>query len=468
MKFGTSGLRGLVSDMTDAVCARYATAFVVHLTRSGSPPTAVLLGRDLRPSSPRIMAASAAAIRQAGIDSIDCAVLPTPALALEAARRGLPAIMVTGSHIPFDRNGLKFYRADGEITKPDETGILAALDAPLAPGVSGAENTDTDALERYRARGHVFFGTGALRGRRIGVYQHSAAGRDLMVALLQDFGATVVTLGRADGFVPIDTEAVRPEDEALAREWTAGHRLDALVSTDGDGDRPLIADETGHFLRGDLVGLLSARILGADAVATPVSSSTALERSGWVGRVARTRIGSPYVIEAMAALAAAGAGCPVGYEANGGFLLGGPARRGDAMLEPLPTRDAMLPMLALLTEAARRGLSLSALAAEAPQRFTASDRLQDIDGGVSGPLLAGLATDALAREALLAALGGPAVAAVDTLDGVRMSLAGDEIVHLRASGNAPELRCYAEAATPARAEALVAATLAAVAARIMG
>jgi phosphomannomutase len=300
------------------------------------------------------------------------------------------------------------------------------------------------------------------------VYQHSAAGRDLMVALLRDFGAEVVALGRADGFVPIDTEAVRPEDEALARDWTAAHRLDALVSTDGDGDRPLIADETGRFLRGDLVGLLTARILGADAVATPVSSSTALERSGWIGRVARTRIGSPFVIEGMAALAADGARCPAGYEANGGFLLGGPARRGEAVLDPLPTRDAVLPMLALLTEAARRGLTLSALAAEAPQRFTASDRLQEIDGGISGPFLARLAADGAPRAALLTAIGGPAVMAVDTLDGVRMSLAGDEIVHLRASGNAPELRCYAEAATAARAEALVAATLAAVAGRLAG
>ena len=461
MNFGTSGLRGLVADMTDDACARWTTAFMVHLMGQGARPTAVLVGRDLRPSSPRIAAAVRGAIRAAGADAVDCGVLPTPALALEAARQGLPAIMVTGSHIPFDRNGIKFYRVEGEITKADEVGIRAALDAPAVTAAPGADLADDGARARYLARGAAFFGPQALAGRRIGVYQHSAAGRDLMVEALAACGATVVPLGRSDDFIPIDTEAVRAEDAALAAGWAAEHRLDALITTDGDGDRPLIADEVGRFLRGDLVGLLTARILGADAVATPVSSNTALERSGWVARVARTRIGSPFVIEALEALAAAGARCPVGYEANGGFLLGGAVERAGQRLEALPTRDALLPVLALLMAAAARDLPLSALVAEAPARFTASDRLQAIPSTDSATMLARLAGDRTSQTQFAAAVGAPGVAAIDTLDGVRLSLEGDEIVHLRASGNAPELRCYAEAATPGRACAIVAAGLAA-------
>jgi phosphomannomutase len=461
MKFGTSGLRGLVADMTDEACARWTAAFMAHLAGQGARPAAVLVGRDLRPSSPRIAAAVRGAVRAAGADAVDCGVLPTPALALEAARRGLPAVMVTGSHIPFDRNGIKFYRAEGEITKADEAGILAALDA-AAPGVAaGEEQADDSARAQYLARGAAFFGPQALAGRRIGVYQHSAAGRDLMVEALAACGATVVPLGRSDDFIPIDTEAVRPEDMALAAGWAAEHRLDALVTTDGDGDRPLIADETGRFLRGDLVGLLTARILRADAVATPVSSNTALERSGWVGQVARTRIGSPFVIEVLETLAAGGARCPVGYEANGGFLLGAAVEQAGRRLEALPTRDALLPILALLSAAAGRGLPLSALAAEAPARFTASDRLQEIASERSAALLAALTADRTLQARLAEGVGAAAVTAIDTLDGVRLSLAGDEIVHLRASGNAPELRCYAESETAARADELVRAGLAA-------
>ena len=152
MKFGTSGLRGLVADMTDEVCARHVAAFLAHLARSGVGAREALVGRDLRPSSPRIAAACIGAIRAAGVAAIDCGVLPTPALALEAARRGAPAIMVTGSHIPFDRNGLKFYRPDGEIAKADEAGILGALDAPSPSAAAPGPVVEADAAAPYLTR----------------------------------------------------------------------------------------------------------------------------------------------------------------------------------------------------------------------------------------------------------------------------------------------------------------------------
>jgi phosphomannomutase len=123
----------------------------------------------------------------------------------------------------------------------------------------------------------------------------------------------------------------------------------------------------------------------------------------------------------------------------------------------------MLPILALLGEAARRRIPLSALVAEAPARFTASDRLPEVARERSGPFLDALASDPAARKRLVAALGAEDALSVDTLDGVRLTLAGDEIAHLRASGNAPELRGYAEAADGERATALVTRLLSAAA-----
>ncbi len=457
MKFGTSGLRGLVSDLTDETCAAYAAAFVTHLGTTGE----VLLGRDLRPSSPRIAAACAQGIRAAGADPVDCGVLPTPALALEAFRRGVPALMVTGSHIPFDRNGLKFYRPDGEITKSDETGIVAALGPPRLPpaDMPAAMRSDAGASGRYLQRYVDFFGAGRLAGLRVGVWEHSAAGRDLTGETLRRLGAEVIGLGRTDTFVPIDTEAVAPEDADRIAGWIREHRLAALASTDGDGDRPLLADETGTVLRGDALGILTARAIGATAVAAPLNVSSALERSGWFARTARSRIGSPFVIEALEALATGAPGLAVGFEANGGFLLGGAATTADGRrLAPLPTRDALLPIVALLAAAARDARPLSALAADLPARVTASDRLQDVPEVPAAALLADLAAHAQARSALLAGLG-TSETPPDTRDGVRMTLATGEIVHLRQSGNAPELRCYAEAGTAAAAQRLAAEIL---------
>jgi len=160
--------------------------------------------------------------------------------------------------------------------------------------------------------------------------------RDFIKALLSAFGAEVISLGRSDTFVPVDTEAVSADDQALALKWTSEHRLDAIVSTDGDADRPLIGDETGTWLRGDVVGLLTAQYLKASRVVTPVSSTTAIERCGAFNAVTRTRIGSPYVIAGMEASGVAEGGLVVGFEANGGFLLGQDAHRSGRSIRRCP------------------------------------------------------------------------------------------------------------------------------------
>ncbi|MBU7008987.1 phosphomannomutase, partial [Peptococcaceae bacterium DYL19] len=83
-----------------------------------------------------------------------------------------PAIMVTGSHIPADRNGLKFYRPDGEIDKADEAGILSVLVLETkAPADSdGQAAIVPDALQDYIRRSISVLSPDALTGRRIGVY----------------------------------------------------------------------------------------------------------------------------------------------------------------------------------------------------------------------------------------------------------------------------------------------------------
>lgn len=458
MDFGTSGLRGLVDDMTDAACEAWMGAFIAHLADAGERPREMLVGRDLRPSSPRIAAACLRAAAAAGLRAADCGALPTPALAQEALRRGAPAAMVTGSHIPFDRNGVKFYRPDGELTKTDEPGVRAARSRtpPQAPG--GVVVTETGVAARYLDRAMAAIAANALRGRRIGVHQHSAVGRDLLVEALRRAGAETIALDRVETFTPVDTEAVDPAHAAKLRAWAQAHGLDAVVSTDGDGDRPLVADEAGAMIRGDALGILVARHVGADAVATPVSSSSALERSGWFAHVARTRIGSPYVIEALSRLAADGARLPVGFEANGGFLLGADATGPSGETIPaLPTRDALLPILTVLAMAGDE--PLSALRATLPRRATASDRLPATPPALAAPLLEALARDAGRRAAFCAALGAGPPTAVDLTDGVRMTFEDGRVLHLRRSGNAPELRAYAEAEEADTAAALAAAGL---------
>lgn len=451
VRFGTSGARGLVVDMSDEVCYAYAAAFLQCVAGTADK---VVLGHDLRPSSPRIAAACAAATHDSGRQVVYAGALPTPALAFYAVQLGAPALVVTGSHIPFDRNGIKFYRAEGEISKADEQAMLnAVVSMPVVVRSAALPTPAAHAREAYVKRYLDFFGAGVLGGLRVAVYEHSSVGRDVLRGILEGLGAQVISLGRTDIFVPIDTEAVRSEDVAQAQLWAQEYAFDAIVSTDGDADRPLIGDEQGQWMRGDVVGILCAQYLQAQVVVTPVSSNTAVEKCGSFDQVVRTRIGSPYVIAGMEAALSQGDDVVVGYEANGGFLLGSDVERNGLPLAALPTRDAVLPMLVLLCLARERGCKLSQLTQDFPARYTASDRLQDFAPDNSQALIARLLASTAMLVQTLAPQSG-SVVGIDQTDGLRVTFSSGDIVHLRASGNAPELRCYAEASSPQRAKLL--------------
>jgi phosphomannomutase len=462
VKFGTSGARGLVADMTDEVCYTITAAFIQYLKKrqqlaEGGDGRVAIAG-DLRSSTGRIMAAVGAAVADAGCEAVNCGRIPSPAVALYGLQQKIPAIMVTGSHIPDDRNGIKYNTAAGEILKDDEAGIKEQeVDVPDAFGEDGLLRTPRELPEvtpdgraAYVNRWLDAFAPDHLAGVKLGLYEHSAVARDILFDVYSALGAEVTRLGRSEAFLPVDTEAIRPEDVELAATWAKENAFDAIVSTDGDSDRPLISDENGKWLRGDVAGILCAKFLGADAVATPVSCNSAVDKSGWFSSVRRTRIGSPYVIAEMLAAAQDGARCVVGYEANGGFLTASSIALEKGALEPLPTRDAVIVHLGILSLARRKGVAISQLLAELPQRVTASDRLKEFPTEKSKAKIAEL-TDggAGAIEAAFGSFGK--VAGIDTTDGLRITFENDEVLHLRPSGNAPELRCYTEADSEDRA-----------------
>jgi phosphomannomutase len=460
--FGTSGARGLVRAMTDEVCYAFARAFFQSLAEA---PTDVGIAGDLRSSTGRIMAAVTRACIDHGHRPIDCGRIPSPAAALFGIDKSIPTVMVTGSHIPDDRNGIKFNKQSGEILKADEISIRQQTvtlpdhfdqNGMLLPGaIPAALPVAEEARKAYVRRFLSAFPAAMLRGKRIVVYEHSSVARDILSEILRALGAEVVKVGFSEAFVPVDTEAMRPADVDAARRWAAAHAPFAIVSTDGDADRPLISDEHGKWLRGDVAGILCAKYAGADVVVTPVSSNTAVEKSGLFERVVRTKIGSPFVIEQMQRAVEAGGRCVVGYEANGGFLTASRVGLGQGSLSPLLTRDAVIVILSILGLAVDGGVSVSALLEDLPPRFTASDRLTDYPADRSAALLGDMTNKG---PALLEAAFGKAVA-VDTTDGLRITFESGEIAHLRASGNAPELRCYAEAATEKRAREITSTVL---------
>ncbi|PWI34548.1 phosphomannomutase [Vibrio albus] len=449
VQFGTSGARGLVTQFSSNACAAFTHAFISSITDKFEFKR-VAIAIDNRPSSPAMAQACIQAIHDSGLEAVYYGVIPTPALAYSAMQDNIPCIMVTGSHIPFDRNGLKFYRPDGEITKADEQAILNA-NVEFTPVTALPElEVNPKAAQQYVERYTSLFETGLLSGKRIGIYEHSSAGRDLYPEIFTQLGAEVISIARSDEFVPIDTEAVSDEDKAKAKAWLKEYELDFIFSTDGDGDRPLVADENGDWLRGDILGLLCAKAMGVDALAIPVSCNTVISTSGEFSRVSLTKIGSPYVIAEFDTLAKEYPAF-VGFEANGGFLLGSDISVNGNTLKALPTRDAVLPALMVLVAGLEDGIA--PLVNQVSTRFTDSDRVQNFATEKSREILA----KAEGQESKLLKLLGyeTEVTEVDTTDGLRMTLANSDIIHLRPSGNAPELRCYAESDSVEKAKQLV-------------
>lgn len=480
LKFGTSGLRGLLSDMTDLECYINTLGFIRFLQNSGEVLETCFVAGDLRPSTPHIMQIVAQAVKDSGITYENCGLIPTPAVAYYALLHQQPCIMVTGSHIPDDRNGIKFYKSSGEVLKEDEAGVQKAVSevrAELYGDTSGRFNADgamvdqqlivdllADAEETYIKRHTNFFEPDCLKGLELVMYQHSSVSRDLLPRIFRSLGAEVHEAARSEKFVPIDTENVRPVDEILFKELA--HEYEgafAIVSTDGDGDRPFVIDERGTFHRGDILGLVVSEYLGCEAVAFPISSNDALkeylDQKGT--RFEYTKIGSPYVISAMERLKSEFQNVS-GWEVNGGFLIGEDCIMNGRTLKALPTRDASVPIICAILDARSKGLKVSELFARLPRRFTQAGLIDNFPAVVSAQMVQLLSKDdAYAHSVIESAFSkesgfGLAVESINSLDGIRITFSGGEVAHLRPSGNAPQLRIYSNAGSQERADEIVA------------
>lgn len=484
LKFGTSGLRALVTDMTDLECYINTLGFLAYVKELGHMQQVngtVYVAGDLRHSTPRILKAVVKAVRDRGYEAVFCGFVPTPTVAYYALVKNAPCIMVTGSHIPDDRNGIKFHRADGEVLKEDEAGIKAAVakvrtelyaqdatEVPFDPqGMLtqevGMPEVDNAAAELYLQRYMDVFSPDTFAGKKIVFYQHSAVGRDLLVKLLENLGAEVVPVGRSEKFIPIDTENVTPADQAYFKQLAQEHPdAYAIVSTDGDSDRPFLVDANGIFNRGDVLGAVVAAWLKADFSAFPISLSDAATDYLTQHDVAfaHTRIGSPFVVSAMIEAKAQGKQRVTGWEVNGGFMTGSDFEVNGHLLKALPTRDAIFPIMVAMLASIEAGGSVADLFATLPQRYTQAGMIDNFPTEVSQQIVATFSADTEANHAALAAFFTPekgfgAIKSINSLDGVRIYFDNDEIAHLRPSGNAPQLRCYSIAASQARADEIV-------------
>lgn len=512
LKFGTSGLRDTVENMTDLECYVNTRGFIAYLADAGEfkKGDTIAIGGDRRPSTYRIKRAVAAATCDMGGIVDDQGQLPSPALVYYAMCNNIASIMVTGSHIPADRNGIKFTKRSGEILKSDESGILENVKSERSKIYSIAEkdyifdkkgtfktkfkskfnkllkieNYAGKAcklyIDRYRnAFGNKFFP----EGTKIFLYQHSAVGRDIVKEIFESLGAKIFAPDikidneplRSNEFVTVDTESISDKTLSIFKRVLVDNNLDIGITLDGDSDRPLLVyreyeegkpKDSVAYITGDILGLLA--ILGLeklnvkiDAVCVPVSANDYIMRickeKGI--KLTQTKIGSPYVIAAMNdSIASHSGGWNVfSWESNGGFLTGTDIKIKDKILEALPTRDAVLPLLSVIHLIVNSGSSVSGLIKTLPSRFTHADRKKEIPIEMGKAIINYLTSKDLngLEEVFLNDDGFERVENVNYTDGIRIFFDNGEILHLRPSGNAPEFRIYAIADSRNRAREMV-------------
>jgi phosphomannomutase len=531
LKFGTSGRRGLVIDLTQLEIYTNVLAEIRYLQSLPLSEGGIQSGDDfyyaydLRPSSTGyvennrggLCQAVEQALKDGGMRPLNLGAIPTPALTYFALQNGKGSIMVTGSHIPFDRNGYKLNTSNGELMKKNEQPIneLVALTREKLMEQSFSESLfDENGMLRnkslnlepvlpearsaYIQRFLDFFEGETLHGTTILAYQHSAVGRDLLVEIFEKFGAKVIPAGRSETFVPIDTEAIdQAQLDAVQKLYDqAGQSsISAVVSTDGDSDRPLILaprEDKLCFFGGDLLGMIVAQFLHADAAVVPISANDAIDH-GSLAEITepKTKIGSPYVIAGMQLAIAKGRSHVCGWEANGGFLTGSDMKRNGKTLSALPTRDAMLPLLCALFAAKNQQMTLPDLFATLPKRYSRAallrnfprstslkiiDRfsppvtiMRDVSFDASSNIIVRDSNDSQIstaesqiseirqiRSALETVFSpergfGP-ILRINYTDGVRMYFGNGDVAHFRPSGNADELRIYAIADQQDRAD----------------
>ncbi|HEX2101070.1 MAG TPA: phosphoglucosamine mutase [Candidatus Synoicihabitans sp.] len=355
--FGTDGVRGGYGGpvINETFAARLG--FAAARWRGGRGRA--VIGYDTRASGPSLAAAVAAGLTAAGMQPEWLGIVPTPAVAFEARRRGAAlGVVVTASHNPAADNGIKFFTGTGmKLTDADEAAIESLLPTELVVDPWAPPADAPSALGGYIEQASGLMPADALRGWRMVVDTANGATCVTTPRVLHRLGAELLQIGANPDGRNINAGVGSEHPEALAAQVRAsGARLG--LAHDGDGDRCVLCDEYGEVLDGDeILTILALHALRFGTLAdgrlvvtvqSNLGVDAAITAAG--GEVSRTAVGDRYVIERMQAL-----GATLGGESSGHIICADVSPTGDGLVAALRVLRVMLETGKPLSEL-RRGL----------------------------------------------------------------------------------------------------------------
>lgn len=435
--FKAYDIRGLVDgEVTPDLAFETGVAFARFLEGEREPST-VVIGEDMRPSSPLLADAFSAGVTSRGFDVFRIGLASTDMLYFAAGKLNLPGAMFTASHNPAEYNGIKLCLS-GARPIGKESGLVAIENyvregSPLAPHQAGIEH-QKEMLSEYVDHLLHLVDVSNIRKLKVVIDAGNGMAGHTAPAVFAKLNADVVPMYfELDGTFP--NHEANPIDEAnLAdlKKAVIANKADIGLAFDGDADRCFLVDEKGRAVNpSDLTSLIASRELskfpGSTIIYNLISSRAVkevIEENG--GTPARSRVGHSYIKKMMAET-----GAVFGGEHSGHFYFREFWRADSGML-------AALHAIAALGTSDR---SLSELLAPF-QRYVSSGEINSV------------VADAKAKvEEIKSIYGNRDGIEVDELDGLTIS-ADSWWFNLRPSNTEPLLRLNVEADTAERMRAM--------------
>ena len=430
--FGTSGIRGPANILfTPQFCFDIGRTFAIFLDQNNLPGI-IAIGIDTRSSSPHISQNIIYGLRHAGREVVHLGAIPVPAANYALLSMGVTgAVMVTGSHIDVESNGVKFFCQKEEITKEQEaeiTQIYSGLKEQVVPTpIMGSIPQSSQGINNYIEL-LLSLVDHPLSKLKIVIDPGNVGQTEVIKTVLRELGAKFIAINAEiqEPLLSRDTEV--DGVFGVLQERVRDEHADLGVAFDSDGDRCVFVDKKGNFIPGDYSGAILAKWNAGNTVVCPINVSNVI---GYVKEAARTKVGSPYVIAGMKKY-----GADFGFESNGGCI------HGDIMM----SRDGGTTFVKMLNILKWSKKQLHELVEELPKFYI---RRSKFDCPVEKFSLI-----------LEKAKGFMASQSIDTVDGVKLILDSNTWILFRPSGNAPEFRVFVESNQETKANQLMDSALA--------
>ena len=301
-------VRGTVPDqLSPEVAHALGVAFAASVDASE-----VLVGRDMRPSGPGLVAEFTRGVQSQGLDVIDLGLVSSDLLYFASGSRALPGAIFTASHNPAEYNGVKMCHAGARPVDLMEIKSVAAavLDGqgPLAAQRAG-RRTEEDLLDAFVDHVVSFVDVDVLRPMRIVADTANGMGGLVVPAVFERLAPLEleVMYGELDGTFPNHpADPLQPSNQTDLRARVVAGGFDLGLAFDGDADRVFVVDETGAGLSGSTVtALLAAATLrrhpGATILYNLICSKVVPEVIAENGGVpVRSRVGHSFIKQKMA------------------------------------------------------------------------------------------------------------------------------------------------------------------------